>query len=75
MPPVPAVSEILPPLPFKAVAAPALSSKMIWPDPIADCTTTSDAPAVVTGVAMANVMLPVWALSPMVSISPAVVLI
>ncbi len=36
MPPVPAVSEMFPPLPFKAVAVPAPSSRMIWPAPAVD---------------------------------------
>ena len=36
-------------------------------------TTTVDAPGVVAGVAVVKVMLPVWVLSPMVSVPLAVV--
>ena len=46
---------------------------MIWPGPPVAWTTTVDAPAVVAGVAVVKVMLPVWLLSPMVTVPLAVV--
>ena len=46
---------------------------MIWPAPVVDCTTTVDAPAVVAGVAVVMVMLPVWLLSPKVIVPLEVV--
>lgn len=66
MPPVPAVKLTAPPLALKAVPLPEPSSRMICPAPLLDCTTTVDAPAVVAGVAVLKVMLPVWFGSPMV---------
>ena len=72
MPPMPGVKVTVPPLPSRPVPVPA-SSMMIWPGPAGSWTTTVNAPAVVAGVAVVKVMLPVWLLSPTVIVPVAVV--
>src|SRR5207248_2364715 len=47
MPPLPALSWMLPPLPLRAM--PALLSRIIWPAPVGDCNTMVRAPAGVAG--------------------------
>ena len=75
MPAVPAVRLMVPPLPFRAVPVFVPSSRMIPPAPLVDCTTTVAAPALVAGVAVVKVMLPVWLLSPKVTVPLASVVI
>ena len=71
MPPAPGVRVTVPLLPSRP--GPALSSRMIWPGPAGSWTTMVDAPAVVAGMAVLKVMLPVWLLSPKVTVPPAAV--
>ena len=73
MPPVPAVSVILPPLPFKAVAVPAPSSRMIWPAPAGRLDHIQRRTGRGRGRGGAERMLPVWTPSPMVTVPVDVV--
>ena len=72
MPPVPGVKRDR-----SAVAVQARAGAAVVEDDLARAggfwTTTVEAPAVVAGVAVVKVMLPVWVLSPMVTVPLAVV--
>ena len=63
----------MPPLPLTAVPAPEAVSRTMTPPPELDWTIWTAAPAVVAGVAVESVMLPVCWLSPIVTTPEEVV--